>query len=85
MSEPGTIVVASFAKNHRERIVIALGNFKGRPTADVRVFVGVGPDAVPTRKGLTIRTALLPDLAAALVAAVKAAGLTMPETAQNAP
>jgi hypothetical protein len=78
------VIVASFAKNHRERIVIALGSFKGHDTADVRVFVGDGPDAVPTRKGLTVRRELLPDLAAALVAAVKAAGLTVSDEAQDA-
>jgi hypothetical protein len=84
VSEAPPIVVATIQKSRRERIRVTLATFKGHQTADIRVFIGDGPDAVVTRKGLTVRLELLPDLTAALVAAVQAAGLTMPESAQNA-
>ena len=83
MSEGGDIIVASFAKNQRERVRVALGTYRGVETAGVRLFARTESGDVPTRAGLTIRRELLPELAAALVAAVKAAGLTLPSNAQE--
>jgi hypothetical protein len=72
------VVVGEFRKNNRESVRISLGSFKGHETLDVRVVIGSGPGAVVTRKGLTLRRELLPDLAAALNEACTAAGLSTP-------
>lgn len=71
-------IVATVSKNHRETIRVVLAAYKGHAVADLRVYVGDGPKAVATRKGLTVRRELLPDLAAAIIAACRHAGLPVP-------
>lgn len=63
-------VVADIAKNSREVVRITVGEFNGHKLAHVRVWT-MGTDAklVPTRSGLAIKVALLPELIGALEAA----------------
>jgi hypothetical protein len=78
-------VVAEFRKNNREIVRISLSRYKGHETLDMRIVIGDGQGAVVTKKGLTLRRELLPDLAAALVAACQHAGLPVPLASGGAP
>ena len=82
----GRILIAEMAKNRRERLRVAIDTYKGHEVVDIRAFVE-GPDGTPrpTRIGLTLRTALLPELVAALGKAVDAiAGHNHDEGANDA-
>ena len=61
-------VVAEIPKNASEIVRIALSEFKGKPLIDVRVYFKseTGGEPKPTRKGVAINPALLPELIIAL-------------------
>jgi len=64
-----TRLVYEFEKNSLETVRVSLKTYRGTHVIDVRVFFPVGGgDHKPTRKGLTISTTLLPQLARAVVA-----------------
>jgi hypothetical protein len=56
---PATI--AAFAKNRREQIRITLSRFEEIDLIDIRSFAGDEYD-IATRKGISLRIALLPRL-----------------------
>jgi hypothetical protein len=77
-----TIDIATIEKNRSEELRVALKEFKGRNYADVRTYVepyaDEGQGRVPTKKGITVPLAKLPELIAALQKAeeeARAAGL----------
>lgn len=61
-------VVATFAKNASEEVRVALTEFKGNALVDVRVYVSYKTTGQigPTKKGITLRVELLPELIGAL-------------------
>ncbi len=61
-------VVAELVKNSRETVKISLSEYHGQPLADVRIYAPVpGTDVLcPTKKGLSVRVDILPDLIAGL-------------------
>lgn len=70
MSKP--VIIATFEKNRRETVRIALDEYRGAPLIDLRVTVplsGTSDIQTPTRKGLSLNVELLPALVAALRAA----------------
>lgn len=75
--------ISTIPKNSREELRIALTEFNGHQLADLRIYVA-GDDPKPTKKGVTVNVALLPELVAALQAAeaeARAAGLLGAEAA----
>jgi hypothetical protein len=64
MSEP----IAIIPKNSLEEIRISWGEYKGHRYLDIRVFAEVErkADKVPTKKGVTLRPDLIPELIKAL-------------------
>lgn len=67
MSDPQ--IVARFAKNTMEDVVVALDTFRNVPLIDVRVhasFSTPGAERKPTKKGISLKRELLPDLIEAL-------------------
>ena len=66
------IVLANLQKNSRERVRIALDQFQGHDLLDIRVTTQISDAAdvwSPTRKGIALNVALLPELRAAIVEA----------------
>lgn len=66
------ITIATLQKNQRERIRIALDHFQGHDLLDIRVTTQIGQTAdvwSPTKKGVAISVALLPDLRIAVAEA----------------
>ncbi len=63
--------VATIVKNQTQDIRIRLCEFHDRPFVDVRLFVVADAtgDRVPTRKGMAVPPALLPEVIDALRAA----------------
>ena len=60
-------VISQFNKNARETVQVALNNFKGYNLLDIRVYTKDGTGKlVPTRKGISISTRLIPQLKEAL-------------------
>jgi hypothetical protein len=62
-------LVYEFEKNTEERVRAEFSQWNGRDLFSLRVFFNVGsgtPDWRPTRKGLTIRTELIPELKKAM-------------------
>jgi hypothetical protein len=70
LTEP--IIVAEFwANRHGESVRIQLREFKGLALLDIRKhYVAAGGKMLPTKKGLSIAIARLPDLAAAITKAL---------------
>ncbi len=60
--------IARIGKNSQEDIIIQLTEFKGIDLVDLRVWVrdDVETESKPTKKGLTIKPELLPELIEAL-------------------
>ena len=54
-------VIATFAKNRRETVRITLSRFEDVDLVDVRSFAGDDHD-IATKKGISLRVALLPQL-----------------------
>lgn len=67
MTEVPTLV-AEIAKNSSESVRIVLDTFKGHQLVDLRVFGTFSAASVPmpTKKGLSLNVALIPDLIEAL-------------------
>ena len=64
MSEP----IAIIPKNSVEEIRILWSEYKGHRYLDIRVYTEIDgkPDRVPTKKGITLRPELIPELMKAL-------------------
>lgn len=60
------VIIAEFDRNAREKIRIALDDFRGTNTVDVRVWYRDGLELKPGRQGITTSVANLPALAAGL-------------------
>ena len=83
MSGAGDVVVAEFAKNSRETIRVAVGSYRGHQLVHIRAWVAKeGGDLIPTKSGIAIRLAILPDLVAALQKVIDAPAL-MQATAEE--
>ena len=64
------IELADLAKTGRERIKIAVREFKGSRNVDVRIHaVNTSAELVPTKQGVSIRPTLLRDVIDALLRA----------------
>ena len=67
-------VVASWPRNGRETIQVALDRYQGRDVIDVRVWwTDTNGELKPGRSGLTVSVRHLPNLAAALTEALAVA------------
>lgn len=66
------IMIASFEKNKIETVKVHLSEYKGSKVIDIRIWNMFGDKEYITRKGLTIRTELLPKLKEAILAVEKA-------------
>jgi len=66
--------IAKIEKNAEEEIIVQLTNFKGYDLVDLRVWVKslIGEAGKPTKKGLTIKPDILPELIEALKKADRA-------------
>ena len=68
------VVVASWPRNGRETIQVALDHYQGCEVVDLRTWVTAEDGSLrPTRTGITLAVRHLPQLAAALAAALTAA------------
>ena len=68
-------LIDTFKKNNFEEVRTQLTEYKGYDLVDIRVWSSVeGWEPRPTRKGITLKTELLPDLERAVKKAVKEAG-----------
>ena len=68
--------IARFSKNRREEVRVGLDEFNGHRLVTVRAWViGGGKDggSIPTKNGLALRVAQLPQLIAALAVVEKEA------------
>lgn len=70
-----TVVIYEVQKNKRERVRVALDQFKGHDLIDVRVTVQMdhGAPFTPTAKGVSLKVEKLPELIAALQVAASEA------------
>lgn len=66
--------IAKIDKNSQEEIIVQLTNFKGYDLVDLRVWAKSLMDETgkPTKKGLTVKPDLLPELIEALKKADRA-------------
>lgn len=70
-----TAPVYAFRKNSREEVRASFSSFKGTDYVDLRVFAANAQgETVPTRKGLTVSRAMLPELGRAVAALLAASG-----------
>jgi hypothetical protein len=69
MSAP-RLIVAEFDRNSRERIRIALDEYRGCNTVDVRVWYRDGNQWKPSKSGITTAVSNLPALASGLTLAL---------------
>lgn len=70
MSEP--LIISQFAKNSRETVRVSLDEFRGRQLINVRVCVPLSETSgilAPTKAGVALSVALLPQLLHALIEA----------------
>lgn len=70
MSDP--VIIREITKNRRERLRVCLDNYQGDDLIDLRITTQLTEATdvwVPTKKGVCVNVALLPDLIAALNAA----------------
>jgi len=72
--------IATIPKNSMDEVRVSLSEFKGHTYVDVRVYTEFEGDSEkrPTKKGITVRPDLLPELRQALEQAeaeARAAGL----------
>lgn len=65
------LTIATIDKNKSEQVRVVLDQYRGTNTIDMRVFATFSAAAVPmpTKKGLTCRVDLLPELIEALTKA----------------
>lgn len=69
-TEPLSII----EKNATEEIRVYLNEYRGHTYVDIRVFVNYSGRFAPTKKGITVKPELLPELLAALDQAMKKTG-----------
>ena len=65
----GLVIIASMPKNSRERIRVSLDRWQGHDLLDIRVTTQLttGTDIwSPTKKGLSVNVAMIPQLREAL-------------------
>lgn len=65
----GETLIGTIIKNRVEEVRVTLGEFKGHPLVSIRIYAdyaGDGEGPKPTKKGATVKPALLPELIAAL-------------------
>jgi hypothetical protein len=64
MNGTGDTLIGEVTKNSREVIRVTVGRYKGHHLCHVRVWVAAKGDGemIPTRSGLSVRVAMLPDL-----------------------
>lgn len=69
MTDPVTVAV--IGKNQREEVRVVLDTFKGAQLVDMRVFAAFTASNImmPTKKGLSLRVEMLPELIDALTQA----------------
>ena len=68
MADPKNQLIHVVEKNSAEEVRVSLSTFKGREYADLRVyFKGGDGEMRPSKRGLTLCTALLPDLETAIL------------------
>lgn len=66
--------IAIIPKNAREELRISLDEFNGHELLNLRIWFHTGDGEMrPTKKGVALKVALLPELLAALVEAEKVA------------
>ena len=60
--------IATIGKNQREQVRVQLDTFKGARLVDLRVFAAFTSSNImmPTKKGVSVRVELLPELDGAL-------------------
>lgn len=68
---PDPNLIATIVKNIREEIRVGIGEYNGHRFADVRIFVDAPADRaplgrVPTKKGVAVPIAALPEVIRAL-------------------
>ncbi len=68
-------LIATITKNKTEEVRIGIGKFKGHALVSLRVWTDQyqGDERVPTKKGISVRVQVLPELIAALQKAETAA------------
>lgn len=68
-------LIATIPKNKLEEVRVGIDEFKGHDLVSMRVWADPygGDERVPTKKGLSVRVQLLPDLITALQEAEKEA------------
>ena len=67
-------LIAAIRRNGREEIRVTLGEWNGAPVFGVRAWFKAEDSTMrPSKDGLTLRAALLPDLARALAEAERVA------------
>lgn len=65
------IIIARLRKNRGGEVVqIALTTFNGYDLVDLRVMAATADGYAPTRRGISVKAAMLPDLVKALQAAL---------------
>lgn len=73
-TQSADIIVARLRKNRGGEVVqIALTNFNGYDLVDLRVMTATATGYNPTRRGVAVKTSMLPDLIKAMQAALVAA------------
>lgn len=78
VAPPLPITVGDIAKNARERIVVAIAEFKGHVYLDVRIHARSDDGAIPTKSGITLRPDMIAEFRNILARAeseMKARGL----------
>ena len=68
------VVVAEIAKNYHEKVVVSVGAYRGTPLAQLRIWFRAEDGSWrPSKSGIAIRPALLPELAEAIQCAIECA------------
>ena len=73
MSDP----IAIIPKTSIDEIRVMWSEFKGHRYLDIRVYTEIDGDKVPTKKGVTLRPDLIPELIKALESAQSSAQETV--------
>ena len=68
MSGAADVIVAELDKNTREKLRVSIGSYRGHQLCHIRVWCPnkTGTELIPTKAGISIRQAILPDLIGAL-------------------
>ena len=59
-------ILHEFQKNAGEKVITSFSVFKGKKLVNLRVYYQAGDGWRPTRKGLTLRREMIPDLKEAI-------------------